>query len=117
MSNSIFTKALCAAAAVAITATGFSASAQAQDRIVRTAAVSYADLDLASEDGKATLEARLKGAVRKVCGGYNAKDLADTMDHRACMQEAGASAKRASVTLLAAAAAGEPIETAMVISN
>ncbi|NCN83526.1 MAG: UrcA family protein [Sphingomonadales bacterium] len=117
MSNTIFTKALCAAAAIAVTATGFSASAQAQSRIMRTATVDYADLDLTSEDGQSTLQGRLKGAVRKVCGTYDPKSLVDVQDHAVCMNEAQASAQRASVTLMAAVKAGKPVETAMVISH
>lgn len=117
MSNSVFTRTLCAAAAVAVTVTGFAASAQAQNRIVRTAIVSYADLDLTSEDGQSTLQGRLKGAVRKVCGSYDPKSLVDMQDHGACLDQANASAQRAKVTIMAAAAAGKPTETAMVISN
>ncbi|MEO9634636.1 MAG: UrcA family protein [Parasphingorhabdus sp.] len=117
MSNSIFTKALCAAAAIAVSTTGFSASASAQNRTERTAVVSYADLDLNSADGQATLQGRLSGAVRKVCGSYDAKNLVDTRDHDVCMKQASASAQRASVTIMAAAKSGKPIETAMVISN
>ncbi|WP_417621008.1 UrcA family protein [Parasphingorhabdus sp.] len=117
MSNSVFTKALCAAAAVAVTATGFSASANAQNRTVRTAEVSYADLDLNSEDGQSTLQGRLKGAVRKVCGSYDSKSLVDTKDHGVCMEQANASAQRAKVTIMAAANSGKPVETALVISN
>ena len=117
MSNSMFTKAFCAAAAIAVTATGFSASANAQNRIVRTAVVSYADLDLSSEDGRSTLQGRLKGAVRKVCGGYDSKSLVDVQDHSACLEQANASAQRASVTIMAAVKSGKPIETAMVTSN
>ncbi len=117
MSNNIFTKALCAAAAIAITATGFSASANAQSRTVRTAIVNYTDLDLNSEDGQATLQGRLKGAVRKVCGSYDPKNLVDVQDYGVCMDQANASAQRASVTIMAAAKSGKPVETAMVISN
>ena len=117
MSNSIFTKSLCAAAAIAITATGFSAGANAQNRIKRTAVVSYADLDLTSADGKSALQGRLKGAVREVCGSVNMKSLADVQDHGICMEQASASAKRATVTILAAAKSGKSVETAMVISN
>jgi UrcA family protein len=117
MSNNIFTKALCAAAAIAITATGFSASANAQSRIVRTAIVDYADLDLNSEDGQATLQGRLKGAVRKVCGSYDSKNLVDVRDYSVCIDQANASAQRASVTIMAAAKSGKPVETAMAISN
>lgn len=117
MLNNIFTKALCAAAAIAVTATGFSASANAQSRTVRTAVVDYADLDLNSEDGQATLQGRLKGAVRKVCGSYDSKNLVDVRDHGVCMDQANASAQRASVTIMAAAKSGKPLETAMAISN
>jgi len=117
MTNSIFTKALCAAAAIAVTATGFSASANAQNRAMRTAVVDYADLDLNSDDGQSTLQGRLKGAVRKVCGSYDPKSLIDMQDHGTCMKEANASAQRASVTIMAAAQSGKPVETAMVISN
>tara|TARA_R110000824_G_scaffold225065_2_gene412712 strand:+ start:27 stop:380 length:354 start_codon:yes stop_codon:yes gene_type:complete len=117
MTNSIFTKTLCAAAAIAVTVTGFSASANAQNRTVRTAVVSYADLDLDSENGQSTLQGRLKGAVRKVCGSYDSKNLIDAKDHGVCMEQANASAQRASVTIMAAAKSGKPVETAMVISN
>ena len=117
MSNTIFTKALCAAAAIAVTATGFSASAHAQSRTVRTAVVDYADLDLNSQDGQATLQGRLKRAVRKVCGSYDPKNLVDVQDYGVCMTEANASAQRASVTIMAAAKSGKPVETALVISN
>jgi UrcA family protein len=117
MSNKIFTRALCAAAAIAVTATGFSASANAQARTVRTAVVDFADLDLTSEDGQSTLQGRLKGAVRKVCGSYDSKNLTDARDHDACMDEASASAQRASVTIMAAVKSGKPVKTAMAISN
>lgn len=117
MSNIIFTKALCAAAAIAVTATGFSVSANAQGRITRTATVDYADLDLTSEQGQSTLKGRLKGAVREVCGSVDSKNLTDVLDHGACMVEANASAQRATVTIMAAAKSGKPVKTAMVISN
>ncbi len=117
MSNIIVTKALCAAAAIAVTAAGFSVSANAQNRSVRSVEVSYADLDLNSENGQSTLQGRLKGAVRKVCGSFNSKSLVDVQDFGACMEEANASAQRASVTIMAAAKAGKPVVTAMVISN
>ena len=79
--------------------------------------VDYADLDLASDDGQATLQGRLKGAVRQVCGSYDPKNLVDAQDHGVCMTEANASAQRASVTIMAAAKSGKSVQTAMVISN
>lgn len=106
MRNSILSKGLCAAAAIAVTVTGFSASASAQSRITRTAEVSYADLDLTSADGQRTLDGRIKGAVRKVCGSYDSKSLREAADHGNCMQEAKMSAKRAKVSLIARAEAG-----------
>lgn len=117
MSNINFTKSLCAAATIAVAATGFSASANAQGRVTRTATVEYADLDLTSEHGQSTLQGRLKGAIRKVCGSFDAKNLSEVLDHGTCMQEAKASAQRASVTIMAAAKSGKPVTTAMVISN
>ncbi|MEO0441266.1 MAG: UrcA family protein [Pseudomonadota bacterium] len=117
MLKAVFTKGLVAAAAVAVSATGLSATASAQERIVRTAVVHYDDLDLASAEGRETLEGRLKGAVRKVCGSYRRGTLDETLDHQTCMAEAKSSAKRAQVTIMAAAASGEPVETAMVISR
>ena len=117
MLKAVFTKGLIAAAAVAVSATGLSATANAQEKIVRTAIVHYDDLDLASAEGRETLEGRLKGAVKQVCGSNQRTLLSETLDHQNCMAEAKASATRAKVTIMAAAASGEPIETAMVISR
>lgn len=117
MLKSVFTKGLMAAAAIAVSATGLSATAQAQSKTVRTAIVHFEDLDLSSAEGKETLDGRLKGAVRQVCGGFNSRSLADMRDHSSCTSEANLSARRASVQILAAAEAGKPIETAMVISR
>ncbi|GAB5487159.1 MAG: hypothetical protein Pars2KO_07290 [Parasphingorhabdus sp.] len=111
MKTNIFSKSLCAAAAVAVTTIGFSASANAGNRTERTAIVEYGDLDLTSADGKSTFNGRVKGAVRQVCGGYDNRSLVDQRDHRTCMDEANLSASRASVTILAAAEAGTLKET------
>lgn len=106
MNMNLINKSLFAAAAVAVSTIGFSASANAENRIIRTAVVQYGDLDLTSETGKATFNRRVKGAVRKVCGSYDSKSITDQRDHSACMDEAQQSASRASVTILAAADAG-----------
>ena len=111
MNTNLISKSLFAAAAVAVTTIGFSASANAGNRIERTAVVEYSDLDLTSEDGKATFKGRIRGAVRKVCGSYDATSLFDQQDHGNCMTEAKLSASRASVTILAAAEAGTLKET------
>lgn len=117
MKNSILSKGLLAAAAMAVTATGFSASASAQNRITKSVEVTYSDLDLTSADGQATLDGRIKGAVRKVCGSHNSKDIRDTMDHLGCVKEAKQSAKRAKVSLIARAEAGTLGDSAMVVGG
>ncbi len=117
MRNSILSKGLFAAAAIAVTATGFSASASAQNRTTRTVEVSYADLDLTSADGQATLDGRIKGAVRQVCGGYDTRSLRDMVDHKGCVEEAKFSAKRAKVSLIARAEAGTLGTSSVVIGG
>ncbi|MEH6758014.1 MAG: UrcA family protein [Parasphingorhabdus sp.] len=116
MKNSIWSNAI-VAAALAVTATGFAASASAQNRISKSVEISYADLDLTSATGQATLDGRIKGAVRQVCGSYNSKDIRDTADHRGCVEEARLSAKRAKVSLMAKVKAGEASQSAMVIGR
>ena len=106
MKTNMFTKSLFAAAAVAVTTIGFSASASAGNRIERTAVVEYGDLDLTTEDGKSTFSSRIRGAVRQVCGSYNRKNIVERRDYGACVDQAQQSASRASVTILAAAEAG-----------
>jgi len=115
MAESIFTRTVLAAASATLVATGLSATANAQSREVRTALVEYGDLNLLSDDGKATLKGRINGAIRKVCGTYDTRAIRDRMDHSKCWEEASMSAKQASVTIMAVAAAGKLKETAMVI--
>lgn len=120
MKNSILNKGLRAAAtltAMAVTAAGFSATASAQNRTTKSVEVSYADLDLASAEGQLTFDGRIKGAVRKVCGSYDGRNLRDMADHGTCVEEANLSAKRAKVSLIAQAKAGTLGETAMVLDN
>lgn len=55
-------------------------------------AVEYSDLNLASEAGRATLENRLEGAVRDVCGAApRVTDLRAMAGYRACIAVARAS--------------------------
>ena len=115
MAKSIFTRTVLAAASATLVATGLSAAANAQSREVRTALVEYGDLDLTSDEGKATLDSRIRGAIRTVCGTFDARVIPDRLDHSRCWEEASLSAQQASVTIIAAAVAGELKETAMVI--
>lgn len=115
MAKWIFTRTVFAAASVTLVATGLSVAAHAQPREVRTAIVEYGDLNLRSDEGKTTLQGRIRGAIRTVCGTYDTRAVREMMDHRRCWEEASMSAQQATVTILAAAAAGELQETAMVI--
>lgn len=117
MKNSILNKGLYTAAAIALTATGFTASASAQARTTKSVEVSYADLDLSSDAGQNILDGRIKGAVRKVCGGYERMNLSQIADHSNCVEEANLSAKRAKVSLIAQATAGTLRETAMIVDG
>lgn len=110
---SIFTRTLAAAGAAAVL---FSASVQASPvktvetangRIVRSVEVPFVDLDLASAEGVAALESRLKVASQQVCGITERVPLQQQMDHQACIAETMASSKRAIVTLVARAEAGD----------
>lgn len=111
--TSVFPRALAAAAASAIL---FSASVQAQPvtsvqttdgRVLRSVEVPFVDLDLTSPSGAATLEARLKTASRKVCGSPENATLRERIAHRECVSQTMSSGKRAIVTLVARAEAGE----------
>ena len=53
--------------ATALTITSFSATASAAETTVPTKAVNYADLNLASAAGRATLDRRIARAVDTVC--------------------------------------------------
>ena len=117
MTNSMMSKTLMAAAAVALTTVSFASTANAATQTTRTVAVQYGDLDLNSAEGRSTFQGRIKGAVRKVCGSYNTREIKAVQDYSNCVDQANLSANRATVTIMAAAAAGVPIETTMVLNN
>jgi UrcA family protein len=72
-----------------------------------TRAVSYADLDLASEAGRAQLDRRIANAVREVCGRPSVIDLRGHSEMRACRTETMADAmnQRIGVVTVTASAA------------
>lgn len=70
-------------ALLALTAIALPAHAESPSRQVR-----YGDLDLASNDGQAALDTRLRSAVRGVCAGTGTEDLRTTMARRKCRREA-----------------------------
>lgn len=90
--------ALAAAACVAATlSTAAPAPAAAADIVVSpetiTVRVSYADLNLANAAGRATLDRRIAGAARSICGSYFPADLEMAVLAKACRQDAIASAR------------------------
>lgn len=54
----------------------------------RTAVVSLADLNLASDKGQRTADSRIDRAAKKVCGFVNGSILPETRDYRNCYGDA-----------------------------
>ncbi len=54
----------------------------------RTLTVSAADLNLASEAGQATLERRVRGAVRSVCAVSSFRNLREMAYRNRCLRDA-----------------------------
>lgn len=75
-------------AAMAIAAQVAPAPAQAASM-----AVSYADLDLTSAEGHATLDARIDRATRRVCAAEDPRNLRAVVASHACYRVAMASAQ------------------------
>jgi UrcA family protein len=112
------TKTLCAAVALSLSGLTLTSVVQAETRSYHTAAVAYGDLNLASEAGQATLQSRIKAAVRRVCGsGVGRATLSEVLDEQRCHAQAMASAKRASVSLIAAARSGYSAQTSFLVGN
>jgi UrcA family protein len=94
--------ALAAAACVAATlSTAVPTPAAAADILVApervTVRVSYADLNIASSEGRARLESRVAGAARSICGTYFPADLEMAVLVKACRSDAIASARLSDV--------------------
>jgi UrcA family protein len=72
----------------------YSAAAFAQPiEQIPSARVSYADLDLGREAGRATLEARVAHAVARLCPMSSGYELAATASYRACRKAAWSSVR------------------------
>ena len=84
-----------------LTAAAIAAPAAAQSDI-ETRVVAVADLDLASDAGKLTLDQRLTRAVIEVCGSASDVDLAGKNDVRACRETTLAAARSAGEQRIAA---------------
>ena len=53
-------------------------------------AVSYRDLDLGSEAGRQSLQSRISGAVRRVCGHSESPGLKEWAERERCLRETAA---------------------------
>ena len=71
------------AVAAAIMLAGAPSAAQTMSRTVR-----YADLDLNSQPGRDSLSHRISGAIHRLCGEADARDLNQTFDVRQCRSAA-----------------------------
>ena len=58
-----------------------------------SATVSYADLDLGTDAGRARLDSRIRRAAKQLCLDEGVRDLADRLDQKSCMNFAVASAR------------------------
>ena len=87
------------AALVLLSATGLSAREMEKASI----SVHTSDLDLASEAGQATLEARVSHAVDQLCGNAHSRSTWEEQNYASCSREARAEV-RAQVDAVVAAA-------------
>lgn len=97
---SVTAAALSAIAAISV-ATAAPAMAGEANRTTKSIEVFYGDLDLTQAAHENILQKRIKGAVKKVCGRVDSRDLKDMRDHGRCTHEARLSGKRAMVTMMA----------------
>ncbi len=91
-------------AAIAVTGLQTAAFAGAPD--ARTASLSYAGLDLATPEGRQTLDGRIARAVRDVCAEPGVRDLGARQRERACAAETRSAVGMVRDQLVANAMAG-----------
>jgi UrcA family protein len=99
---------------LALSALATAASAQAPLTVAAapSARVSYAELNLASAAGRATLDARVRSAARRLCLPHGTSDLVREAAGRACLVEAIASARPQVARALAESASGSRLAAA-----
>lgn len=73
-------------------AAGLTQTASAESVVVRSIAVTYADLDLADAAGVQALYSRIVSAAESACGRYDVGDLRAKRDHKTCYEAAVAAA-------------------------
>lgn len=75
--------------------------------------VRYADLDLASPSGRATLESRVKAAVRQLCPRNSVGGFYAVLEHKKCILETTAQARRRTADAVARAEQSRPADSAL----
>jgi len=99
---------------IALVATAASVPASAKQELdIRSATVSFADLDLASARGQAELDNRIVIAARQVCDESGFRSARASAEQRACRIEAGQRARSEAVRLAAKAVAGSRLALAV----
>lgn len=97
MSLRSFALATAACAAATLSLAAATPASAAPDILVApqnvTVRVSYADLNLASAEGRARLDSRIAGAARSICGSYFSADLRMSALVHECRDDAIASAR------------------------
>jgi UrcA family protein len=83
----------CAAVALSLTATPAAAADITVAPETVTVRVSYADLNLATAQGRARLDRRIAGAARSICGNFFPADLEMAALVQTCREDAIASAR------------------------
>lgn len=78
--------------------------------------VSFADLDVRGEAGQATLQRRIRGAARRVCGIYGVLPLSVKLGEMRCNRSAIARAS-AQLDRIAAAHAAKAVEIAALAAE
>lgn len=98
---------------VALATAAFAAApAIAQNADTREESVYYGDLNLASQQGAAALEGRVKAAARRICGVEQAPGLAEHMGIRTCRAEVLAGARPQMSAALARQGSGSVVVAA-----
>lgn len=86
-------------------------AARAAELATQSERVSFADLNLASDAGRATLHTRIGAAIRNVCGPVE-RDLSAALDRAACVADVTAQARATEHRVLAEAALHQPTRLA-----
>ena len=68
----------------ALSLAAFATPASAESQSV---SVTYADLDLSSPAGMATLESRIEAAAKKICGRTEVRNVHDGADQQRCIRQ------------------------------